>query len=45
MGIYGWTFGIMGIYGKLYGDMNPHKSQHGFIKKINTVDSNPHKST
>ncbi len=32
------------IYGKAEGDMNPHKSQTGFMKKINTIKLNPLKS-
>ena len=32
MGIYGKSVGdnIMGIYGKVAFDINPHKSKHGF---------------
>ncbi len=34
----------MGIYGDLYHSRSAHKSQPGFIKKINTIKLNPHKS-
>ncbi len=40
MGIYADLWGFMKIYGKLSGDINPSLD----FKKINTVDSNPHKS-
>ena len=32
MGIYGDLWGFIGIYRKVYGDINPNKSQPGFIK-------------
>ncbi len=40
--IYGYLRVFMWIYGDLYQRRSTHKSQPGFIKKINTIDSNPH---
>ncbi len=35
MAIYGWALGDMGIYGKLLGDINPHKSSASNRSEVN----------